>query len=168
MANITITFTDMNLTLLVNLILVFTMTMGGADAGRTQRRLNLLRRFHKSKMQIKEAKAAEHSPMDARMMPRSRIFEAKSVPTKSIANIRSLNLKPLDRDEKVTQLQAQIKMLFKQRKSSRNKLFYWYDHFKSLECTKNKINIKYRKTIIALKSSMLYGFHGWRTFIVKP
>ena len=76
------------------------MTMGGADAGRTQRRLNLLRRFHKNKMQIKQAKAAAHSPMDARIMPRSRILEAKSVPTQSIAHIRSLNLKLLDKDEK--------------------------------------------------------------------
>ena len=122
---IRINFISMNITSLASLVLVLALSMGVVDAGRTQRRLNLLRRFHKTKMQIKEAKAVEHSPMDARMMPRSRNIEAKNVPISSVKNIGSLNLRTLQRDEKVTQLQAQIKTLFKQRKSSRNKLFYW-------------------------------------------
>ena len=70
------------------------------------------------------AKAAEHAPMDARMMPRSRNVEAKNVSIKSVKNIGSLNVRTLERNAKVTQLQAQIKTLFQQRKSSRNKLFY--------------------------------------------
>lgn len=119
-----ITFTDMNFTLIASIVLVLTLTMGKVDAGRTQRRLNLLRRFHKSKMQIKEAKAAQHSPMDARMIPRFRNVETKVEPIKSVQSIGSLKIRTLERDAKVTQLQAQIKTLFKQRKSSRNKLFY--------------------------------------------
>ena len=75
-------------------------------------------------MQIKEAKAAKHAPMDVRMMPKSRNIEAKNVPISAVKNIGSLNLRTLQRDEKVSQLQAQIKTLFKLRKSSRNKLFY--------------------------------------------
>ena len=122
----------MNITSLASLVLVLALSMGVVDAGRSQRRLNLLRRFHKTKMQIKgakqlevkqlAAKAAEHAPMDARMMPKSRNIE--NLPISSVKNIGSLNVRTLQRDEKVTQLQAQIKTLFKQRKSSRNKLFY--------------------------------------------
>ena len=119
-----ITFTDMNFTLIASIVLVLALTKGKVDAGRTQRRLNLLRRFHKSKMQIKEAKVAQHSPMDARMMPRFRNVETKSEPIKSFQSNGSLKIRTLERDAKVTQLQAQIKTLFKQRKSSRNKLFY--------------------------------------------
>ena len=121
----------MNITSLASLVLVLALSMGVVDAGRSQRRLNLLRRFHKTKMQIKgakqlevkqlAAKAAEHAPMDARMMPKSRNIE--NLPISSVKNIGSLNVRTLQRDENVTQLQAQIKTLFKQRKSSRNKLF---------------------------------------------
>ena len=123
MINITITFIDhMNITSLASIVLVLALSMDGVDAGRTQRRVNLLRRFHKTKMQIKEA--IEQSPMDARMMPRSRNIE--NVQINSIKNIGSLNMRRLQRDEKFTKLRPQLKALFKQREISRNKLFYWY------------------------------------------
>ena len=109
---------------LASLVLVLALSMSVVDAGRTQRRLNMLRRFHKTKLQIKEVKAVENSSLDARMMPKSRNIESKNVPISSVKKIGSLNLRTLQRDEKLTQLQAQIKTLFKQRISSRNKLFY--------------------------------------------
>ena len=109
----------MNLTLIASIVLVLVF-IDEVDAGRTQRRLNLLRRFHKSKMQIKEVKVAQHLPMDARMIPRSR----NVVPIQSVKTIGSVNLQLLEKDAKVTRLQAQIKTLFKQRKRSRHKLFY--------------------------------------------
>ena len=71
-------------------------------------------------MQNKEVKVAQHLPMDARMMPRPR----NVIAIQSVENIGSVNFQILEKDAQVTRLQAQIKTLFKQRKSSRNKLFY--------------------------------------------
>jgi len=144
-ANIKIHSIIMNIASLAIIFLVVALSMGrnGVNAIRTQQRLNLLRRFHKTKMQIKKVKPIEHSAMDARMMPRFRYIEAKNVPIKSDKKISSLNLRTLQSDVEVTKLLVQIKTLFKERQRSRNKLFYWNN---CLRMYKNKYSEKIFRT----------------------